>query len=338
MLRYFLRRLILGIFVLFGLSVLTFVITRVAPGDPAALWVGPRATLHQIEEARISLGLNKPLVVQYAIYMDDLVHGNLGVSIDTHNPVAFDIANHLPASVELVVAGMLLGILFGLPLAVMAAMRPGGTVDNLARVVAVVSVSIPTFWFALLLQIVFFQDLGWFPLAGTLSNITLAIAPVHRVTGFTPIDALLGHNPQAFWDSLYHLVLPAVTLASYPFGLVTRMMRGSLLDVISLDHVRLLRALGEKRRTIAFKYALKNALPPTLTALALTFAYSLTGTFLVESVFDWPGIGNYTANAVITNDYPAVMGVTLVIGAVYVALNLLVDLLVAWIDPRVQYA
>ena len=337
MLRYLIRRLALGVLVLFGLSVLTFVITRVAPGDPAALWVGPRATLHQIEMARITLGLNRPLIAQYGIYMGELFRGNLGTSIDTHNPVTLDIANHLPASIELVVAGMFLGIVFGLPLAVWAAMRPGGLVDSAARVIAVVSVSIPTFWFALILQIVFFQHLGIFPLAGQLSNLTLAIDPVHRITGFTPIDALLEGNTTAFWDSLWHLVLPAVTLATYPFGLIVRMMRGSLLDVISLDHIRLLRALGQRRSVIAFKYAMKNAVPPSLTALALTFAYSLTGTFLIEAVFNWPGIGSYTANAVITNDYPAVMGVTLVIGTVYVLVNLIVDLVVAGIDPRVLY-
>ncbi len=338
MLHYFLRRVLLGVLVLIGLSVLTFIITRVAPGDPAALWVGPRASAAQIERATVTLGLNRPLPVQYAIYMDDLVHGNLGLSIETHRPVSSEIASYLPASLELVVSGVLLALVLGLPLGVLAAMRPGGAFDGIARLLAVLSVSVPTFWLAFLLQIVFFKDLGILPLAGRVSNLVTALDPITRVTGFMTLDSLIQGNWPGFFSALRHLVLPAVTIAAYPFGLIVRMVRASLLDVIALDHVRLMRALGQRRHTIAFRYALKNALPPTLTVLALTFAYSLTGTFLVESIFNWPGLGNYTAQAVITNNYPAVMGVTLVIGVIYVVLNLVVDLLIAGIDPRVRYA
>ncbi len=337
MLHFFVRRVLLGVLVLIGLSVLTFIITRVAPGDPAALWVGPRASVAQIERATVTLGLNRPLPVQYAIYMDDLAHGNLGLSIETHRPVSSEIASYLPASLELVVSGIVIAILLGLPLGVLAAMRPGGVFDAVARLLAVLSVSVPTFWLAFLLQIVFFKDLGLLPLAGRVSNLVIALDPITRITGFMTVDSLLQGNWVAFFSALRHLVLPAVTIAAYPFGLIVRMVRASLLDVIALDHVRLLRALGQKRYTIAFRYALKNALPPTLTVIALTFAYSLTGTFLVESVFNWPGLGNYTAQAVITNNYPAVMGVTIVIGVIYVVLNLVVDLVIAGIDPRVRY-
>jgi len=325
------------VLVLVGLSVLTFIITRVAPGDPAALWMGPRASAAQIARATVELGLNRPLPVQYGIYMWDLVHGNLGVSIETHQPVLNNIAAYLPASLELVTSGMLIALVLGLPLGVLAAMRPGGAFDTLARLAAVLSVSVPTFWLAFLLQIVFFKDLGLLPLAGRVSELVTVLEPVRHITGFMTVDSMLEGNWTAFWSALQHLVLPALTIASYPFGLILRMVRASLLDVISLDHVRLLRALGQKRHTIAFRYALKNALPATLTVLSLTFAYSLTGTFLVESVFNWPGLGNYTAQAVVTNDYPAVMGVTLVIGVIYVVLNLVVDLVIAGIDPRVRY-
>lgn len=323
--------------VLVGLSILTFIITRVAPGDPAALWVGPRASAAQIARATVELGLNRPLPVQYGIYMWDLIHGNLGVSIETHQPVASNIAAYLPASLELVTSGMLIAVVLGLPLGVLAAMRPGGAFDTLARLVAVLSVSMPTFWLAFLLQIVFFKDLGILPLAGRVSELVTVLYPIKTITGFMTVDSLLAGNWPAFWSTLQHLVLPALTIAAYPFGLILRMTRASLLDVISLDHVRLLRALGQKRHAIAFRYGLKNALPATLTVLSLTFAYSLTGTFLVESVFNWPGLGNYTAQAVVTNDYPAVMGVTLVIGMIYVVLNLIVDLVIAAIDPRVRY-
>ncbi len=323
--------------VLVGLSILTFIITRVAPGDPAALWMGPRASAAQIARATVELGLNRPLPVQYGIYMWDLVHGNLGVSIETHQPVLSNIAAYLPASLELVTSGMLIALMLGLPLGVLAAMRPGGAFDALARLGAVIAVSMPTFWLAFLLQIVFFKDLGLLPLAGRVSELVTVLEPVRHITGLMTVDSLLEGNWTAFSSALQHLVLPALTIASYPFGLILRMVRASLLDVISLDHVRLLRALGQRRHTIAFRYALKNALPATLTVLSLTFAYSLTGTFLVESVFNWPGLGNYTAQAVVTNDYPAVMGVTLVIGVIYVILNLVVDLVIAAIDPRVRY-
>lgn len=322
---------------LIGLSVLTFVITRVAPGDPAALWVGPRASAAQIAKATVTLGLNRPLPVQYGIYMEDLVHGDLGVSIETHQPVLSDIAHYLPASLELVASGMLIALVLGLPLGVLSAMRPGRALDAFVRLLAVMAVSVPTFWLAFLLQIVFFKDLGVLPLAGRVSDFVTVLDPIRNITGFMTVDSLIQGNWTAFGSALRHLVLPAVTIASYPFGLMVRIVRASLLDVIPLDHVRLLRALGQRRYRIAFRYALKNALPAALTVLALTFAYSLTGTFLVESVFNWPGLGNYTAQAVITNDYPAVMGVTLVIGVIYVALNLVVDLVIAGIDPRVRY-
>lgn len=322
---------------LIGLSVLTFVITRVAPGDPAALWVGPRASTAQIARATVTLGLNRPLPVQYGIYMEDLVHGDLGVSIETHQPVLSDIAHYLPASLELVASGMLIALVLGLPLGVLSAMRPGRALDAFVRLLAVMAVSVPTFWLAFLLQIVFFKDLGVLPLAGRVSDFVTVLDPIRNITGFMTVDSLIQGNWTAFGSALRHLVLPAVTIASYPFGLMVRIVRASLLDVIPLDHVRLLRALGQRRYRIAFRYALKNALPAALTVLALTFAYSLTGTFLVESVFNWPGLGNYTAQAVITNDYPAVMGVTLVIGVIYVALNLVVDLVIAGIDPRVRY-
>jgi peptide/nickel transport system permease protein len=336
---YVARRLVLAAAVLFGLTLVTFVVARVVPSDPAAQWVGARATVAEIARARVLLGLNQPLPVQYWRYMGDLLHGNLGVSIDTHEPVLQNIGQYLPNSLLLVVSGMLLGVAFGLPLGSWAALRPTGVAAVLARVAAVAAVSVPTFWLALLLQLLFFGRLGWLPLSGDVNQITLALTPLsHTITGVPLVDAVLEGNWPVAGDAFRHLVLPAVTLASYPFGLTVRMARASLMDALAEDHARSARAWGMPERTVAFHYAMRVALPPVITVLALTLAYSLTGTFLIESVFAWPGIGAYTANAIVTADYPAVMGVTLVVGVAYVLLNLVVDLVIAGLDPRVRYA
>jgi len=332
------RRMALAVIVMFGLTLVTFVVARVVPSDPAAQWVGARATLAEIARARILLGLNRPLPVQYLRYMGDLLHGNLGVSIDTHQGVLANIGEYLPNSLLLVLSGMLLAVAVGLPLGAWSALRPGGGVDAVARIAAVGAVSMPTFWLALLLQLAFFGKLGWLPLSGDVNQITLALDPLVRtITGVPLVDAVLEANWAVAGDALTHLVLPAITMAAYPFGLTVRMTRASLMDALAEDHARTARAWGLPLRTVAFRYAMRVALPPVVTVLALTLAYSLTGTFLIESVFAWPGIGAYTANAIVTSDYPAVMGVTLVVGAAYVLLNLAVDLVIAVLDPRVRY-
>lgn len=333
------RRLGLALVVLFGLTLVTFVVARVVPSDPAAQWVGARATVAEIARARVVLGLDRPLPLQYWTYLTGLVHGNLGVSIDTHQSVVSNIAAYLPNSLLLVLSGMFLAIVFGLPLGAWSAVRPSGAASTLSRILAVGAVSVPTFWLALLLQLLFFGRLGWLPLAGDVNQITLALAPLSRtITGVPLVDAVLLGNWAVAGDALAHLVLPAVTMAAYPFGLTVRMTRASLMDALAEDHARSARAWGMPERVVAFRYAMKVALPPVITVLALTLAYSLTGTFLIESVFGWPGIGAYTANAIVTADYPAVMGVTLVVGVAYVLLNLLVDLVIALLDPRVRYA
>jgi peptide/nickel transport system permease protein len=337
-LAYLARRLLLAVGVLFGLTLVTFVVARVVPSDPAAQWVGARATVAEIARARVLLGLNQPLPVQYWRYLTGLLHGNLGVSIDTHQPVLQNIGEYLPNSLLLVFSGMLLAVVFGLPLGVWSALRPRGVLAGFSRIAAVGAVSIPTFWLALLLQLLFFGRLGWLPLSGDVNQITLALSPLSRtITGVPLIDALLEGNGPIAADALRHLILPAVTMAAYPFGLTVRMARAAMLDALAEDHVRSVRAWGIPERLVAFRYALKVAFPPVLTVLALTLAYSLTGTFLIESVFAWPGLGAYTANAIITADYPAVMGVTLVVGVAYVLLNLVVDVVIALMDPRVRY-
>ncbi|MEW5866640.1 MAG: ABC transporter permease [Bacillota bacterium] len=333
---YVVRRLALGVLVLVGVATITFFIARVIPSDPAARWVGPRATAEQISAARVELGLDKPLVVQYIRYMGSLFRGDLGVSIRTHQPVASDLRAYVPASLELVAASTILALLVGLPLGIVAALRKDMWPDHACRFFAVGAVSLPTFWLGMTLQLVFFRGLGLLPLGGRLSTATRLMYPVQSITGSLFIDALISGNWAALGNGLLHLILPAITLAAYPVGLVARMTRSSMLEVLNEDYIRAARAYGLPERMVVYSYALRNALGPTITVLALSAGYSLVNTFLIEAIFNWPGLGTYTALSVITNDYTAVMGVTLFAAVVYVLLNLFADLLLA-LDPRVRY-
>ena len=336
MLRYIVRRLALGVLVLWGTTMVTFFVARVVPSDPAARWVGPRATVEEIARARQELGLDKPLYVQYIRYMSDLLHGNWGTSFVTHQPVLKDIGTYLPASLELVICGMILAILIGVPLGVVSATHKGGLIDHLSRTFSIGAVSLPTFWMAMILQLVFFGHLHLLPVGGRLDMGIQLAYPLRRITGSYVLDSLLEGNWTVLGNSLLHLVLPAVTLAAYPLGLITRMTRSSMLEVLSEDYIRVARAYGVSERRITYWYALKNAIGPTVTVVALTFAYSLAGTFLIEAVFNWPGLGQYAANAVISGDYPAIMGVTILVAALYVVLNLAVDIVHALVDPRIK--
>lgn len=333
---YIARRLMLSLVVLFGVSVLTFLITRVVPSKPELLWVGPRATAEQIARAREILGLDKPLYVQYWMYLSDFVRGDWGVSIRTKQPVLRDIGSRLPASLELIFAAMFLAVLFGLPLGIVSAAKSGSFLDHLGRLVSIAGVALPAFWLGMILQLVFSKELKLLPLAERADMVVLLVNPLRRITGFYLIDALITGNFPVFIDALRHLVLPAVTLCTYPLGLCVRMTRATLLEVLGEDFIRTSRAYGIREARVLGKYALKNALGPVITVLALTFAYSLAATFLVESVFAWPGLGRYASEAIMVVDYPAIMGITMLVAFTYVVLNLLVDILLAVLDPRIR--
>jgi peptide/nickel transport system permease protein len=333
---YITRRLMLSLIVLFGVSVLTFLLTRVVPSRPEILWVGPRATADQIVKARQILGLDKPLYQQYWMYISAFVRGDWGTSIRTKQPVLWDIGSRLPASLELIFASMFLAVLFGLPLGVLSAAKAGTVLDHLGRLVSVAGVALPAFWLGMILQLLFAKELRLFPLAERADTLTLLLHPLKHITGFYLIDSLLTGNFTVFVDSLKHLVLPAVTLSTYPLGLTVRMTRATLLEVLGEDFIRTARAYGFREVRVLGKYALKNALGPVITVLALTFAYSLAATFLVESVFAWPGLGRYASEAIMVVDYPAIMGITMLVAFTYVALNLLVDIVLAILDPRIR--
>lgn len=335
-LEFFLRRLFTSLFVLIGVSVIAFFLARVVPSNAAALYIGPRARPEDIARVEVQLGLDKPLPVQYVIYMGDLLRGDLGTSIGSKRPVLQEITSRLPATLELLMTGMILATLVGVPLGVLSARAQGNVLDVFVRTISIVGVSMPAFYLGLLLQILFFRNLELFPLAGRVSGDLRFSSPVAQITNFILVDALLTRNWVAFKDAASHLVLPAIALAAYPTGLIARMTRAAMLEVLEQDYIRTARAYGIRDLIITYLYALKNAISPTLTVVGLTIAFALTGTFFVEIIFNWPGLGLFTVRSLLNLDYPSIMGVTLFGAAGYVLINLIVDLSQAWIDPRIS--
>jgi peptide/nickel transport system permease protein len=334
--RFAVHRIGLGAVVVVGVVVLTFLIARVIPGDPAVTYAGPRASAAQVERTRHKLGLDRPVLTQLGDYLKGIADGDWGVSYRTRRPVLSDIRTALPASIELVTAGLALAVLAGIPLGLLSARHRGRAPDLVVRLVSVVGVSMPVFWLALILQIVFAQKLGWLPAAGEYNPNLYYTSPLTSYVNMPVVDALVTGNVPVFESAVSHLVLPALVVAAYPAGLIARMVRASVLDTLGESHVRMVRALGFGDRAIFGRYALRPALNPVVQVIALVFAYSLANTFLVEAVFDWPGLGSYAANSLQALDTPAVMGVTLVVGIAYVVLNLAVDLVQAAIDPRIR--
>jgi peptide/nickel transport system permease protein len=323
------------VIVLLGVILITFFLTRVIPSNPAAKWVGPRATPEQIAKARIELGLDKPLYTQFWRYLTDVLQGNLGNSLRTRQPIINELKSNLPATLELVLISTLAAILMGIPLGVISAIRKDKWVDHLSRLFSVGVVSLPTFWIGLVLQLVFFRILGIFPMGGQLSTEIKLMYDIPHITGFITVDSLITGNFTIFMDAVWHLVLPGITIAMYPIGLVARMTRSALLEILNEDYITAARSYGLSEGTVVWSYALKNSIGPTSTVVALSVGYSLVNTFLTEAIFAWPGIGSYIATAVIGLDYPAIMGVTIFSTVAYVILNLIADIIVA-ADPRVR--
>jgi peptide/nickel transport system permease protein len=334
--RYLARRVGLSAIVVAGVVVLTFFITRVIPGDPAASWAGPHASPAEIAAIRHKLGLDQPVWRQIGTYFKGIVTGDWGVSVHTHQPVLSDIAHRLPASLELVVAAILIALLVGIPLGLLSARQRGRLTDHALRTVAVLGVSMPVFWLALILQLVFFRKLHVLPVAGEYDPQLQFTHPLTSYSGAPVIDAVIGGNWPVLASSLPHLVLPALAVAAYPIGVVMRMVRAGVLEVSGETHIQMVRALGFTERSVFGRFALRLTWSPVVQVLALVFAYALVNTFLVESIFDWPGIGSYAADAITSLDTPAITGITLFIAIVYVLLNLLVDLVQAALDPRIR--
>ncbi|HMB21881.1 MAG TPA: ABC transporter permease, partial [Anaerolineales bacterium] len=289
-----------------------------------------------IERVRKQLGLDEPLPVQYAVYISEILHGDLGNSISTKRPVTQEIAGRLPATLELLFMGMFIAVLIGVPLGVLSARWQGSPLDVFVRTISIVGVSMPAFYLGLLMQIAFFRNLDVLPLAGRVDSDLRFVSPIQPITSFLLFDSLVTLNWVALKDVFLHLILPAFTLAAYPIGLIARMTRAAMLEVLGQDYIRTARAYGIQQWVITYMYTLKNAISPTLTVIGLTVAYALTGTFFVEVIFNWPGLGLFTVRSLLNVDYPAIMGVTIFGAGGYVLINMIVDLMQAWIDPRIR--
>jgi peptide/nickel transport system permease protein len=336
MLRYIVKRILWLAFVLLGLCAITFVLSRVVPGDPAAAYLGPHPRPEQVEKVRAQLGIDKPVYLQFAYYIRDLFHGDLGESLRTHRPVIDGIMDHLPASLELMFSAIVMALVVGIPVGVISAKKENTWVDHFSRFFSVANVSLPSFWLAMILQIVFFRWMGLLPIGGRIDTVVALVNPIEKITGFYVPDALFTANWPALESALSHLVLPTITLACYPAGLIARMTRSTMLEVLREDYITTARAVGVSEKEILFVQALKNAIGPTITTAGLSFAFMLTATLYIELIFFWPGIGTYITNAIFLNDYPVIMAVTMLMALFYVAVNLIVDVLLAVADPRIR--
>ncbi|MBW2056326.1 MAG: ABC transporter permease [Deltaproteobacteria bacterium] len=334
MYRLILRRLAYLGLVIFGMSLITFTVSHIVPADPIRIIAGQRATKETIEIYRRQYGMDKPLPVQYMIYVKNLVRGDLGVSIISRRPVIEDLKDYFPATVELVGFAMFVTLVIGIPLGVRSAGKRGLLTDHCFRVFAVLGVSMPIFWLGLVNQFVFYGRLEILPIGGRLDVYTL---PPKAFTGLYLIDSLIAGDMEVFWDALRHLVLPGATMAFGTLAVVTRMTRTSMLECLSQEYVRTAQAKGLNRFRVTYIHALKNAAIPILTVVGLQTGFLLAGDFLAETIFNWPGIGRYGVTAINNMDFPAIMGVTLLVSMVYVLVNLVVDLLYTLFDPRIKY-
>jgi peptide/nickel transport system permease protein len=334
--RYIASRVLQALGVVVGVVILTFIIARLIPGDPAVAFAGPRATPEQLALVRAQFGLDGPMWQQFVTYVSGVARGDLGISLHTKEPVLSDLLRVFPTTLVLVAIALLFAAIIGIPLGIIAARSHGRIGDLITKVIAILMVSMPVFWLAILLQIIFFSRLGWLPAASVYDTKLEATSPLYTVIGVPLVDALLTGNWVIFRSTLRHLILPVIAIAAYPIGAVAMVTRGSLLESLGDEHVRMVRALGFSERSVFGRFALRPSLNPILALLALVFAYALTNSFIVESVFNWPGLGGYAVKSIQTLDVPAILGVTLIVAVMYVLLNLVVDLVQAVIDPRVR--
>jgi peptide/nickel transport system permease protein len=335
MLNFLLRRVVLIVIVLFGLSVLTFIIARVIPSDPVMLAAGPRASREQIDALRREYGYDKSLVEQYVQYISDLSQGDWGKSVILRREVGEDLQRFLPATLELVIISMTFATLVGMPLGLISAVYRDRPLDQAARLVSLGGVSVPSFWLALILQLTIAFSVSWIPISGRFSRLA---TPPRSVTGLYTIDALLTLDFDSLVMALRYLFLPALCLSFGALATIARTVRADTLEVLSTDYIRTARSIGIPENALILKYVLKNASLNTLTQVGLFFGYTLTGSVLVENIFSWPGIGNYAVSAALTKDFVPLMGVTLATGFIIVTTNLIVDLLYAILDPRIRYS
>ena len=318
---------------LLGVSIVVFFMVRAIPGDPAQLLLGQQATQEQVQQVRQNMGLDKPVIVQYGIFLADAVRGDLGDSIVTGRPVTTELFERFPATLELTLFAMFVAIIVGVPVGVISAVKQYSWLDKATSVLALTGISMPIFWLAMILIVVFFVNLGWLPFPGRLGT----GYAVTSITGLVLVDSLLTLNFPAFWDGLKHLIMPALALGTGPMAIITRMTRSSMLEVMGEDYVRTARAKGVVPWRVVFKHALRNAMLPTVTVIGLQVGLLMGGAVITETIFSWPGIGQIAYQSIYQRDYAMVQGVVLYGAALFVLVNLLVDILYAVLDPRVRY-
>ena len=331
--QYAIKRFLTIVPVLIGVSLIVFSFTHLIPGDPAVAMLGERATPQRVAEVRAQLGLDKPLYRQYFIYLDKVLHGDLGASILRGDPVLRDLVRRFPATVELAISAILIAIIVGVPMGIISAVWRNSFFDGFSRLVALAGVSMPIFWLGLMLAWFFGVVLRWLPTGFRLgTDVTLV-----SVTNFYILDCLLTKNAAALVSSLRHLILPAVALSTIPMAVIARMTRASLLEVLSQDYIRTAESKGLPQRSVILRHAMRNALLPVMTVTGLQVGRLLAGAILTETIFSWPGIGLWIYESIQARDYPIVQGATLFIATIFVMVNLITDVLYAAVDPRIKY-
>lgn len=327
------RRLFFMVLVVFGVSLVTFVITHMIPGNPAEMIAGDKASKELVAKIYAEMGLDRPILVQYFTYIGNLLQGNLGTSIRTQRPVMDDILIFFPATLELAAVALTISIIFGVPMGVISALKKNKAADHIGHTISVTGISTPAFWLGLLLIYLFYGKLGIFPASGRIDS---SIAPPTHFTGLYLIDSLVTGNWPAFKSALHHLALPAFTLGFIHMGVVMRQIRSAMLEVLNEDYIRTAHASGLSPTRIVMDHALRNALIPSVTIIGLAFGDLLYGAVLTESIFAWPGMGNYVVLSITALDFPAIMGFTIVASSIYVLVNLVVDLIYAALDPQIR--
>ena len=333
---YLLRRVLVSVPTLIGITLVTFLVSHLLPADLVLVNLGDRATRNPelVRAFRARWSLDRPLPVQYLVYLRNLARGNLGASIATNRPVLTELALSLPMTIELATLSTLIALVVGVGFGVVAAVRRDTLVDTAARAVSLVGVAVPTFWFAILLLSLVYFRLGWAPPPGRL---TAGVAPPDSITGMYLVDSALRGQWTVFRDALAHLVLPVVVLATIGIGYVTRITRASMLEVLHQDYVRTARAKGAAPLAVVIRHALRNALIPIITVGGTLYAQLMSGTVMTETIFSLPGLGRYSFSSAASLDFPAVMGVALIVGVLYIGINLTVDVLYVWVNPRIRY-
>jgi peptide/nickel transport system permease protein len=330
---YIIKRLLQIIPVILGVSLIAFALIHLAPGDPARTMLGQHASQQEINEIQVKYGLDKPLYVQYFVWLGDILKGDMGRSIISHEQVSIEITTRFPNTIELAISAMFFAIIIGVVAGIISATKQYSIADYSVMGIALFGISMPVFWLGIMLMMIFGAFLGWLPIGGRID----LLLPFNRITGFMVIDSIITGNGAALISVLRHLILPAIALGTIPMAIIARTTRSSMLEILRQDFIRTERAKGLSERKVIYKHAIRNAMVPVVTVIGLNFGLLLSGAILTETVFSWPGVGRLVVDAVYARDYPLVIGCILVFALVFVIVNLITDVLYTYIDPRIHY-